>query len=60
MEHGDSLFGLLSRGHFHKAETAGATRHAILDDVDGDHCSSGGKMVLEIIFRGSVVDITDE
>jgi hypothetical protein len=60
MEHGDSLFGFLGRRHFHKAEPAGATRHAILDDVHREDCPSSGKMVLEIIFRGSVVDITDE
>src|SRR2546430_2115177 len=34
MECLDGLFGILFRGHFHKAEAAGPARKAILHDID--------------------------
>lgn len=60
MQFGDGLLGFLLRSHFHKTEAAGAAGHAVLDDVDGEDSASDRKMVLEIIFGGVVVDITNE
>src|SRR6266487_237299 len=60
MKLGDRFLSLLGGGHFHEAETARLPGRAILDDVDRNHGARFGEMVLQVILRDVVVDISDE
>jgi hypothetical protein len=50
MEFRDRPLGFFRGGHFHKAETARAAGHAVLDDVDREHGPGSREMILQIIF----------
>ena len=56
----DSLAGFLVRTHLDEGEAAWFSRHAVLHDVHGDDGAGGGKMVLKIVFRGVMIDVSDE
>jgi hypothetical protein len=60
MEHLHSLvcFGL--RAHFHECESPGASRSAILHDVDRNDGASLREVVLEVVFGGVIREVTYE
>ena len=60
MKHRNGFFGFRLRAHFHKCESAGPARRPILHNIDGNHRSRLGKVILKIIFRGIVREVSNK
>ncbi|GEM_PF-3744559 len=60
MELGNGRVGFGLRPHFDECETTRTASRAILHDVYCDDSACGGKIILQIIFRGTKREIPHE
>ena len=60
MEVFDCFLGFFRIAHLDEAKTAGFARGPIEDDINRHNLPHGSEMILDVILRGVMIDVSDE